>query len=158
MNKDHPIIGGKTYSSNYLSLTYESNPTEKFYFVLSQDYGKFFEGRKYSFSNSFNLRIQPKLSASMIFNYDRIKLRHIENHSNLWLVGPKVDFTFNKMLFWSTLIQFSSQSENFGINSRLQWRFIGLSNLFLVYNDNYLVEDILIPRSRSLNLKLVHWF
>ncbi len=158
MNKDHPIIGGKTYSSNYLSLTYESNPTEKFYFVLSQDYGKFFEGRKYSFSNSFNLRIQPKLSASMIFNYDRIKLRHLDNHSNLWLVGPKVDFTFNKMLFWSTLIQFSSQSENFGINSRLQWRFIGLSNLFLVYNDNYLLEDILIPRSRSLNLKLVHWF
>ena len=61
MNKDHPIIGEKTYSSNYLSLTYESNPTKKFYFILSQDYGKFFEGRKYSISNSFNLRIQPKL-------------------------------------------------------------------------------------------------
>ena len=158
INKDKPLIGDKTYYSNYLRLTYESNPTEKFYYVLSQGYGNFYNGKKHSFSNSFNLRVQPKLMAAMILNYDRIILKHLEKPSNLWLVGPKIDFTFNKKLFLSTLIQFSSQSENFGINSRLQWRFIGLSNLFLVYNDNYLVEDELIPRIRSLNLKLLHWF
>ncbi len=157
-NEDKPLVGGQTYYSNYLRLTYESNPTEKFYYEVSQDYGNFYNGKKYSFSNSFNLRVQPRLMTSMILNFDRISLNHLEKHSNLWLVGPKVDFTFNKKLFWSTLIQFSSQSENFGINSRLQWRFIGLSNLFLVYNDNYLVDDELIPRVKSINLKLLHWF
>ena len=59
--------------------------------------------------------------------------------------------------FYSVIINnhTCSQSENFGINSRLQWRFSGLSNLFLVFNDNYLVQDELIPRMRSFNLKLV---
>ena len=158
INNDNPLVGGKIYKSNYIQLAYESNPTEKFYFTLSQNYGMFYDGNKYSFENSFNLRVQPRLSASMIINYDRIKLRHLKDYSKLWLVGPKIDYTFNKKLFWSNLIQFSSQSENFGINSRLQWRFSGLSNLFLVFNDNYLVKDELIPRMRSFNLKLLHWF
>ncbi len=158
INKENPLAGNKTYNSNSLQILYESNPTEKFYFIVSQNYGKFFEGQKYSFANSLNLRLQPKLLASMIFNYDRIKLNHLKNKANIWLVGPKIDYTFSKKLFWSSLIQFSSQSENFGINSRLQWRFKGLSNLFLVYNDNYLVDHEIIPRTRSLNLKLVHWF
>ena len=118
----------------------------------------FYEGSKYSFENTFNLRVQPRLSASMVINYDRIKLKHLNDYSKLWLIGPNIDYTFNKKLFWSNLIQFSSQSENFGINSRLQWRFSGLSNLFLVFNDNYLVENELIPRMRSFNLKLLHWF
>ena len=158
LNEDDPLIGGKVYRSNYIRLDYESNPTKIFYFALSHNYGKFFDGRKYSFKKSLNLRVQPRLSASMIINYDRIKLKHLDHYTELWLVGPKVDFTFNKKLFWSNLIQFSSQSENFGINSRLQWRFSGLSNLFLVFNDNYLIEDELLPRMRSFNLKLLHWF
>ena len=158
LKEDDPLIGGKVYKSNYIRLAYESNPTKIFYFALSHNYGKFFDGRKYSFKKSLNLRVQPRLSASMIINYDRIKLKHLDHYTELWLVGPKVDFTFNKKLFWNNLIQFSSQSENFGINSRLQWRFSGLSNLFLVFNDNYLIEDELVPRMRSFNLKLLHWF
>ena len=158
INKENPLDGGKVYRSNYIQIAYESNPTKKFYLTLSQNYGMFYEGSKYSFENTFNLRVQPRLSASMVINYDRIKLKHLNDYSKLWLIGPNIDYTFNKKLFWSNLIQFSSQSENFGINSRLQWRFSGLSNLFLVFNDNYLVQDELRPRMRSFNLKLVHWF
>jgi hypothetical protein len=65
--------------------------------------------------------------------------------------------TFNKTLFWTTLVQFSSQSENLGINSRLQWRFAPLSDLYVVYNDNYFTYDRLTPRLRSINLKLTYW-
>ena len=158
INKENPLNGGKVYRSNYIQIAYESNPTKKFYLTMSQNYGMFYEGSKYSFENTFNLRVQPRLSASMVINYDRIKLKHLNDYSKLWLVGPNIDYTFNKKLFWSNLIQYSSQSENFGINSRLQWRFSGLSNLFFVYNDNYLVQDELIPRMRSFNLKLLHWF
>jgi len=49
------------------------------------------------------------------------------------------------------------------LNTRLQWRFAPLSDLFLVYNDNYYTEErdhsLFIPRvkNRSLNLKLTYW-
>jgi len=77
--------------------------------------------------------------------------------TNLWLFGPKFDFSFSKSVFWSTNIQLSSQSENLGFNSRFQWRFNSLSDLYIVYNDNYFTYDRLMPRYRSLNIKLTYW-
>jgi hypothetical protein len=76
--------------------------------------------------------------------------------ADIWLVTPKIDITFNKKLFWSTLVQYSNQRANLGINSRLQWRFAPLSDLYLVYNDNYFTETF-APRFRSINLKLTYW-
>jgi hypothetical protein len=73
------------------------------------------------------------------------------------LVSPKVDLTFTKSIFWTTFVQFSSQSENLGINSRLQWRFAPLSDLYVVYNDNYITTDSFLPRLRTFNLKFTYW-
>jgi hypothetical protein len=160
INKDSPLLGGQTYHSRIFEINYSSNPAKNFYFEVAQNYGRFYNGTKYSFENSFFIRFQPTLLTSIKINYDAIQLDHLNKTAKLWLVGPKFDFSFTKTLYWATLIQFNSQSENFGINSRLQWRFNGLSNLFLVYNNNYLVRDgsPWVPRVRSLNLKVTFWF
>lgn len=160
INGEAPLAGGNTYHTNIFEINFSSNPAKDFYFEAAQSYGKFYNGTKYSFENSFFFRFQPKLLASIKFNYDAINLNHLEKTASLWLIGPKFDFSFTKKLYWATLIQFNSQSENLGINSRLQWRFKGLSNLFLVYNDNYLVREtgLISPRIRSLNLKVTYWF
>ena len=65
-------------------------------------------------------------------------------------------FIVSKSLFWSTLVQYSNQRDNLGINSRLQWRFAPLSDLYLVYNDNYIISDF-GPRFRSIKLKVTYW-
>ncbi len=160
INPESPLLGGNTYHSRFLQLGYNSDPSRRFYYSTSHNYGKFYNGRKYTFDNNLFLRFEPNLIASLKLNYDIISLDHLEKKSHLWLVGPKFDFSFSKKLFWATLVQFNSQSENLGINSRLQWRFTGLSNLFLVYNDNYLVNENhqMSPRVRSLNLKISYWF
>jgi len=67
-----------------------------------------------------------------------------------------MDITVSKTLFWSTIVQYSNQRDNLGINSRLQWRFAPLSDLYLVYNDNYRTS-VFEPRFRSLNLKVTYW-
>jgi hypothetical protein len=54
------------------------------------------------------------------------------------------------------MIKYINQRDNLGINSRLQWRFAPLSNLYLVYNDNYIISDF-GPRFRSINLKVTYW-
>ena len=54
------------------------------------------------------------------------------------------------------LESFRNLQDNFGINSRLQWRFAPLSDLFIVYNDNYYSSDF-TPRLRTINLKLSYW-
>ena len=89
-------------------------------------------------------------------NYDGIRLPLPYPSANLWLLSPRLDVTFSKSLFWSTVFQYSNQRENLGINSRLQWRFAPLSDLYLVYNDNYGTSPFM-PTFRSLNLKATYW-
>jgi len=73
------------------------------------------------------------------------------------LVSPKFQFTFNKEISWTTYIQYTNQSDNLGMNSRVQWRFAPLSDLYIVYNDNYITTGSLEPQFRSINLKLTYW-
>jgi hypothetical protein len=103
------------------------------------------------------LRFQPKVFLSLVLNYDQITLPDPYASADIWLISPKIDITFSKSIFWSTLIQYSNQRDNLGVNSRLQWRFAPLSDLFIVYNDNYFVNSF-EPKSRSINLKLTYRF
>lgn len=151
-----PLPGMQGYSFNNYSMEYRSNRARVVSFSLEPGIGGFFNGRRYSMEADVNLRIQPVASLSLSVNYDRLDLPEPYSSADLWLVSPRVDITFSKSVFWSTLVQYSNQRDNLGVNSRLQWRFAPLSDLFLVYNDNYFV-DRFSPRYRSLNLKLTYW-
>jgi len=69
-------------------------------------------------------------------------------------------------LFFTTFFQYNTQQNNFNINSRLQWRFRPMSDVYLVYTDNY---NTLAPtyapnsymyfgaKNKAIVLKLVWW-
>ncbi|MDP2160302.1 MAG: hydrolase, partial [Flavobacterium sp.] len=151
-----PLPGNKEYSFNQFTATYQSNMAKKFTFNATSTAGQFFNGHDYSVGGQLSLRIQPWALMSLALNYDGIRLPDPHPDADLWLVSPKVDITFSKSLYWGTLVQYSNQRDNLGINSRLQWRFAPLSDLYLVYNDNYNTDNF-TPRFRSINLKLTYW-
>lgn len=157
IHPENPLPGDSYYHSNHLRLSLQSDRKRKLTFQSTQSYGQFYGGLKYSMTNNVALRLQPRLVTTLKLNYDHITQLPNQPTSKLWLVGPKFDFTFSKNLFWSTLIQFSSQSENLGFNSRLQWRFAPLSDLYIVYNNNYFTLPQVLPRYRSINLKMTYW-
>lgn len=151
-----PLPNNTGYHYNTLGLDYRSNMAQVVSYNVKSMVGRFFNGDLYSFEGQVVLRIQPKASISMQLNYDKISLPYPYPSAELWLLSPKVDITFSKSVFWSTLVQYSNQRDNLGINSRLQWRFAPLSDLYIVYNDNYFVNAF-SPRYRSINLKLSYW-
>ncbi|MCJ7467913.1 MAG: carbohydrate binding family 9 domain-containing protein [Maribacter sp.] len=144
------------YYNNGVTLDYRSDRRKVFSYGLKPSLGTFYNGRKFSTEGMMTMRVQPIAFISMLFGYDHIKLPEPYASADIWLISPKVEITFSKTLYWSTLIQYSNQRDNLGFNSRLQWRFAPLSDLFLVYNDNYFV-DLFSPRYRSINLKLTYW-
>ena len=152
-----PIPGDKNYYYTSYEVKYNSDQRNTFSYNLNPSIGKFYNGEKYSFQAQFTLRLQPYFSSSLQINYDNINLPNPYPDASVWLIGPKIDITFNKSLFWATFVQYSSQQNNFSINTRLQWRFAPLSDLFIVYNDNYFTENVFAPRFRSFNLKLTYW-
>ncbi|VAW11469.1 FIG01019798: hypothetical protein [hydrothermal vent metagenome] len=151
-----PLPGNQGYHFNQVQIGYESNRGNVFAYEIESSLGRFFNGKRFSLESQFNLRIQPKASIGIELSYDKLSLPDPYPSADFWLVSPKIDITFSKTLFWSTLIQYSNQRDNLGFNSRLQWRFAPLSDLFIVYNDNYSI-DVFAPRYRSINLKFTYW-
>ncbi|MDO9613667.1 MAG: DUF5916 domain-containing protein [Bacteroidota bacterium] len=151
-----PISGNKDYTYNFYTLNYQSNPGKKFSLSAQSAGGEFFNGNNFSLGGTVNFRFQPWVALSLNTRYDAIRLPEPHSDADFWLITPKVDVTFSKSLFWSTLVQYSNQRDNLGINSKLQWRFAPLSDLYLVYNDNYFTKDS-GPKFRSINLKITYW-
>ncbi len=146
----------KNYYYTNFSASYRSDRRKSFSFNFNPSYGGFFNGNKLSLEGSLSLRLQPYFSSSIQIDYDKINLPEPYSSTSIWLIGPRTDVTFSKNMFWTTLVQYSSQRENFSVNTRLQWRFAPLSDLFIVYNDNYFSSPF-SPRFRSLNFKLTYW-
>ncbi|MDH3796790.1 MAG: hydrolase, partial [Flavobacteriaceae bacterium] len=151
-----PIPGDRGYYYSDLQAGYQSDRRRLFSFDVRSTYGNFYNGERLSLRGGINMRFQPKMFFSLNFNYDKISLPDPHPSADIWLISPKFDITFSRTLFWSTLVQYSNQRDNLGINSRLQWRFAPLSDLYLVYNDNYYVNSF-APKVRSINLKLTYW-
>jgi len=151
-----PLPAGDYYYTSY-EASFNSDQRKQFSYNIGPSFGKFYNGEKYSLQTQLTWRLQPFFSGSIQVNYDDIRLPDPYPDAKIWLIGPKLDVTFNKNLFWATFIQYSTQRENFSVNTRMQWRFAPLSDLFVVYNDNYFTDNVFAPRVRSFNVKLTYW-
>ena len=99
----------------------------------------------------------------MNFEVNRIRLPEPYNDADLYLIGPKFDITFTRKIFWTTFIQYNNQINNVNINTRFQWRYKPVSDIYLVYTDNYFAGvdgrfvDFKQSKSRALVFKLTYW-
>ncbi|MDG1048526.1 MAG: DUF5916 domain-containing protein [Flavobacteriaceae bacterium] len=150
-----PANTGYTYTS--FEAKYRSDIRKQFSFDVSPSFGQFYNGKKYTLEGNLNWRLEPNFQTKIQVNYNYVRLPQPYATATIWLVGPRFDVTFNKNLFWNTLIQYNNQEDNLSINTRLQWRFAPLSDLFIAYNDNYNTHVPISPRFRSINLKLSYW-
>ena len=153
-----PLPKGQEFYFTSLKLNFQSNRAQLFTYDLDSTLGQFYNGSIRSFGAAVQYRIQPWVNFGLSLKYDGLRLPKPYSDADILLMTLKTEATFSKKLFWNTLIQFSNQQDNLGINSRLQWRFAPLSDLYLVYNDNYFTQNDLRPKFRSINLKLTYWF
>ena len=151
-----PLPANENYYYTSFEASFRSDQRKKISYRINPSIGEFYNGAKFSLESSLTLRLQPYFSGSIQLNYDKIDLPDPYPNASIWLIGPRLDVTFTKNIFWATFLQYSSQRDNFSINTRLQWRVAPLSDLFLVYNDNY-ATDVFSPKYRSLNLKFTYW-
>ena len=155
-----------TSYGNFLIISnYLSDRRKKFSYEFNLRAGGYFNGNRINLSGNFSYRLQPRGVISLDYSINRIRLPKPFADANLVLFGPRFDLTFTKSLFWTTFLQYNSQISNLNINSRLQWRFKPVSDIFLVYTDNYFASafqngdlvNIGQPRFRSIVLKMTYW-
>jgi hypothetical protein len=120
-------------------------------------WNKNFGGDLYGLDGNINYRFRQYMLLSLRLTYNKIMLPAPYKSADLLLIGPRMDITFTRNLFWTTFVQYNNQINNVNVNTRLQWRFKPVSDFFLVYTDNYFADQLNV-KNRALVLKLTYWF
>ena len=150
------LAAGSEYTWYGLDLRFNSDARKMVSYNVGTQYGGFYNGQKFSFVSNVGFRFRPYGSFFVSVIYNDVQLPMPFNSKNFWLIGPRLDLTFTNNLFLTTFVQYNEQAENLNINARFQWRFAPVSDLCIVYTDNYLPTDFTV-KNRSLVIKLSYW-
>lgn len=154
---DNYLPEGSEYDFGLFSVTYQSTRKSMFTWEAEASKGSFYSGDIQYIQGEIGYRFQPYVNLTMNFNYTDMDLGDPFSREKFWLVGPKMDITFTDKIFWSTFVQYNEQIDNLNINSRFQWRYQPVSDIYLVYTDNYFTGNW-NSRNRAVVLKMTYWF
>jgi hypothetical protein len=147
---------GEAFEQPEVEASVTTDPRDVVFGTFRLRGGRYFNGSLRQTSGALNYRFRQYATGAFTWNISQIDLPPGYDDGTLWLLGSRIDVTFTTTLFWTTFTQYNSQFDNLNINSRLQWRFLPASDLFLVYTDNY-VPDGLRAKNRALLAKVSWW-
>jgi hypothetical protein len=148
---------GTEYSTNVGFIEYFSDTRTLINYSATVAKGGFYSGKIGLIEGKISYRYQPYLNLTVNFSYNDINLPAPFERARFWLLGPKLDLTLSDKIFFSSFVQYNEQIDNMNVNLRFQWRYKPVSDLFIVYTDNYYTGDW-NSRNRALVLKLSYWF
>lgn len=148
------------YEYGGAEIFFQSNRRKLFTYYFSAYSGSFYDGRRRTFKTELNYRFQPRVVLGLLSTIDLISMPPGDSSESrrdrvLQLVAPSFELSLTRKLFITTYIQYNSQADNININTRLQYRFRPMSDLFVVYSDNYYTSWT--GRNRGLTIKLIYW-
>jgi hypothetical protein len=145
------------YKYTQAAVTYTSDTRKLFSYGLTYLGGQFYNGNIHSLIGTITLRSRPHFNLIVQAEYDKLSFPDLYGSSELFLVSPKVEYNFNTKVSWTTFLQYNTQANNFNINSRFQYRFKPMSDLYLVYTDNYFTTPFMQNKNRAIVLKVNYW-
>jgi hypothetical protein len=144
------------YYYHVIATSFNTNQRKVLNFSGSVTYGSYYVGNKFSTAASVTYRLQPYLIFSASYTRDEIYLPYLDKKVQLDLISPRIELSFSRSLFLTTFWQYNAQAKNINFNGRLQWRFRPMSDLFIVYSDNYNNVDFSV-KNRAIVVKFVYW-
>ena len=147
------------YNYTNYSFYYRTSERKIFSLRLNGKTGKFFNGDINNVGGTLNYKFPPFLNVELGTQYNNLIFPYPYSSAKFFSLNSKINISFSKDLFLSTYIQYNDQLDNINLNARFQWRFQPLSDIFLVYTDNYYAENPLFMnlKNRSFAFKINYW-
>ena len=150
-------LPAQRYQYSQFLISYMSDTRKELGWFGDARIGNFYNGTIKGISAGIQWRNQPNLNIRLRAELNNIALPGKYGSTKLLLIAPRIEYNFNTQLFWTTFIQYNTQSNNFNINSRLQYRYKPMSDFYLVYTDNYFTDPLFKNKSRALIFKFSYW-
>jgi hypothetical protein len=145
-----------TYSFTHYTARYKTDSRKVLNAAVSLGYGDFYNGTRFEYGATLNFRRQPWGVFGVSYLQNDITLPEEYGRATFRLVCPRAELSLRNNMWWTTFLQYNTQAENFNINSRFQWRFKPMSDLFIVYTDNYATSDFKV-KNRGVVVKMTYW-
>ena len=153
-----PLAANTKHSWTTIGLDWISAPQHQATFALSARTGGYYaNGQLLSITGNVGYRIQPFINFDLAVTYNKINLPQPWGNNHFLLLGPKVDITMTHKIFFTAFYQYNEQTKNINFNTRFQWRYKPVSDLFIVYTDNYYIGPVFV-KIRAVVLKLTYWW
>lgn len=152
-----PALPTGDYNMTEFNIQYNSDNRKKWVWDIFGVYGQFYNGTKHTYRGGITYRAQPWGNFRLGVEHNDIRFPNGFENVKITLGTVRAEINFSTSIFWTTFLQYNTQADNFNINSRLQYRFAPMSDLFLVYTDNYGIENQFFHKSRFVVLKLNYW-
>lgn len=150
-------LPAKEYDIWEFNVQFNTDIRKPFYMNGFVVYGGFYEGTKLTYTTSLAFRKQPWGFFALALEQNFIRMPQPYGDIDITLAIAQIEVNLSTSLFFSTFVQYNTQAQNFNINTRLQWRYAPMSDIFFVYTDNYLVDGMFGPKNKSLVLKASYW-
>ncbi len=153
------IVPEQEYINWYTETTVGTASYRKISAELSFEAGGFWSGNRKQYAAEVTLRPHPGIELSPEYIRTNVNLAEGNFTTDLLRFEANIDFTTS--LFLTTNIQFDNLSNRLGMNNRLRWIITPGSDLYLVYNQNWLDELSglrTIERSGALKISYTHRF
>ncbi len=161
------LEAGGQYQFGSYNLFFRTDTRKLFTFNTFMSNGKFYNGERTNIRMNFGYRIQPVFRSTLRIDYNNIRFDEQFQDIEYLLIGTRLDLTLTNKLFLTSFLQYNDRDDNFNVNMRLQWRFKPVSDLFLVYTENYggdVFTENVIPRfqngfqkNRAIVMKITYW-
>jgi hypothetical protein len=155
LDNDRPIPVAN-YNFTQYNVKFSSDARKVLYGEASLTVGNFYGGTRSEYGVSLNARKQPWGTFGVTYIQNNIDLGGEYGKAEFRLIGPVAEISLSNSMWLTTFVQYNTQADNFNVNSRFQWRFKPMSDLYLVYSDNYTTSDLHV-KNRGLVLKVTYW-
>ena len=157
LGSEYDNLPVQNYNFTRGTVRYNSDRRKQFTYNASASYGDFFNGKITTLNATGNVRFGYWGNFSLSYDYNDITLPENYGNLDLHLFRFRGLISFTNKLFFNNTVQYNSQSENFSVFSKLQWRYSPLSDVYLIFNQNNNTNGFDL-QNRSIILKLTYRF
>lgn len=153
------VIPPGPYRFDQLEADAQTSPHRAIQFVTENTFGAFYSGRLTQLSQQLRWTSpQGHLQASLASEHNFARLREGRFVQRIWRFDGALAWSPNLVL--TSFIQYDSESQNLGMNTRLRWTFQPGNDLFIVWNRGWQRlfrsprQLALAPETETLAVKL----
>ena len=134
------VIPPGYYEFDAVRLAIYSNQSRLFGLRSRITVGDFYTGTQVSGRTTINFKFSKHVQTETRWVFNDIELP--QGAFDVGLYSQLVNFTFTPNLRLNTILQYNDLSGDLGTNIRLHWIYKPGSDLFVVYNENWMAEDL----------------